>query len=135
MALSTRTQIKQKIKKEKRMGSLIGREDTLTAVGGVGYQTASDVNALIAQYLIDNPVGGDVIKSIQRGATSSSGTNFTATIASVDITKSVLSFSCRYNTGIEIFVSGQITNATTLTFRKQSSGGTVTVEWQVVEYN
>ena len=139
MALSTRTQIKQKIKKEKRMDSLIGREDTLTAIEGVGYQTASDVNALIAQYLIDNPVGVDVIKSIQRGSVTipNPDTQVTVTITAVDPLKSFLVMSYTHATTVAAGISrGNITNATTLTFNSGfNAGGSAVIEWQVIEYN
>ena len=50
MALSTKTQIEQKLKKEKRFDKIIGRKDVTEGL------TEAQVNALIAQYLIDNPV-------------------------------------------------------------------------------
>ena len=121
------------------MDSLIGREDTLTAIEGVGYQTASDVNALIAQYLIDNPVGVDVIKSIQRGSVTipNPDTQVTVTITAVDPLKSFLVMSYTHATTVAAGISrGNITNATTLTFNSGfNAGGSAVIEWQVIEYN
>ena len=138
MALSTRTQIKQKIKKEKRMDFLVGREDTLTAIEGVGYQTATDVNALIAQYLIDNPpTGGSVVKSIQRGSSVITNGLFTifVTISSVDITKSFIIFSETSDTNSVLNLTrGKIQSSSALNFRREAGTGLNRIEWEVVEY-
>ena len=129
MALSTRTQIEQKLKKEKRFDKIIGRQDVTEGL------TEAQVNALIAQYLIDNPpTGGSVINSIQRGSASLSNGQGSADvfISAVDIDKSMIL--------VTQAVGGSEDSATVTFFSTnrlrvgRSASGTITVAWQVIEY-
>lgn len=86
--------------------------------------------------IISAPSG---IKLIQRGtATFSSTSTVNVTIASVNLSKATLNFSCSANGGITtadgIVISGKFSSATGLTFYRPNSGGSAIVEWEVVEY-
>jgi hypothetical protein len=76
-------------------------------------------------------------KTLQKGqvAFASGDTSRTATITAVTTNKSVLFFSVRGATddGSQNSIRGVLTNTTTLTFTRASSGSTMTVEWTVVE--
>ena len=80
------------------------------------------------------------IKSIQRGTMSftASDKTFTATISSVDTTKAIVRVS-NFNTdgaAYEDCFSIKLTNATTITVARQyAGGGTITVCWEVIEFN
>lgn len=76
--------------------------------------------------------------TVQRGQTvfTASDTSKTATITSVDTTKSFILATGRINVtsaNAEHFCfTADLTNATTLTFQRGTASGTLTVEWQVV---
>lgn len=78
------------------------------------------------------------IKSIQRGTIAVTGaTSATATITSVDTSKSILTHLGQHSTqtGLDnVATSLALTNATTITATRGASTGTVTVGYQVVEY-
>lgn len=78
------------------------------------------------------------IKSIQRGTIAiSSGTSNTATVTSVDTSKSILMHLGQYSTqtGIDnVLTALALTNATTITATRGASTGTTTVGYQLVEY-
>lgn len=89
------------------------------------------------------PFGGNTIKSVQRGViTISSGTSSgTATITSVDTSKSIVNFlNWACNTGgvaqsnYSPYVT--LTNTTTVTAAKgDTSAITDYVSWEVIEFN
>lgn len=80
-----------------------------------------------------------VIKSVQSGTTTlaSGNSSVTATITSVDTTKSFLVYSLSLNdsAAINSQVSGEITNATTLTFYRYTTAAVnITIKWYVAEF-
>ncbi|MBP1738856.1 MAG: hypothetical protein H6Q48_1149 [Deltaproteobacteria bacterium] len=79
-----------------------------------------------------------VIKSVQSGTTSFGGGSTTVTITSVDTTKAFLLFGISepdQTSAWDYLISGQITNATTLTFARPGNNKTVTVYWYVAEFS
>lgn len=86
-------------------------------------------------------VGGSPIKSIQRGTITFDNTNtsVSATISSVDTTKTFLSFLGFEAAGTsDIRYSAcrlSLTNATTVTATKHLFNLTPTVSYEVIEYN
>lgn len=78
------------------------------------------------------------VKSLQTGLTSISTTSQTATIASVDTSKSIIFFSFTTTdvttTNADYLLSGKITNATTIIF-EQLNARTKSVSWFVIEFN
>lgn len=82
-----------------------------------------------------------VLKTVQSGtAVIASGTLSEAvTIAAIDTTKSFLVFSARADGSIpeRSASSGKVTDSTTITFTRASTGGTVVIEisWYVVEFS
>ena len=84
-------------------------------------------------------LGGDVIQSIQRGTISINDTDSsgTATITSVTTTKAMLNHlgqSGQGNNARDGFIRITLTNATTVTANRQSANGSVSVNYQVVEF-
>lgn len=89
---------------------------------------------------------GGGVKSVQRGAVSlpASTTSVTVTVTSVTTSKAVLIVTSRVTptnnntltdfTSASQFVSGQLTNATTISITRGKTGYPMTVEWQLVEY-
>src|SRR5690349_20573973 len=81
---------------------------------------------------------GAGLKAVQSGsATIADGaSSTTATITAVDTTKSFVVFSERVDSvnPIDAQVSGQLTNATTVTFARMGTTGAVAVEWYVAEF-
>jgi len=80
------------------------------------------------------------VSSVQIGQkiVSSADSSDTVTISSVDTTKSVLFYSVRMSEGSgpdEERIVGELTDSTTLTFTKRSSGLDIIVEWKVVEFS
>ncbi len=84
---------------------------------------------------------GTGIRQVDRGSvnltdagpvTDTLGTTLTDTAKALLI----FSFSCDSTSaeGAVIPVRGVITNTTTLTFTRGKTGGTTTIEWQVIEY-
>lgn len=90
------------------------------------------------------PIGGRAVKSMQRGTATitSNGTTTTATVSSVDTTKSVLRYlgnSVSANdSAIQACVGFiTLTNATTITFTRQNplnSFQDLVVSWELAEY-
>lgn len=81
-----------------------------------------------------------VLKSVQRGVTAQSGGSTTATISSVDTTKSMMTYLGTLGQGFQYLpdqadIRGAVTNATTLTFTINNASGTSSFAWQVAEYN
>ena len=83
---------------------------------------------------------GSGIRQVDRGNHAFSGTSGTDTLGTTltDITKALLVFSWITDStsteGSIQYVNGVITNTTTLTFTRGKAGGSITVEWQVIEY-
>lgn len=77
-----------------------------------------------------------VLKSLQTGTVALTGASVTDTITSIDTTKSFLVFSVRYDeTSPSLsLTNGQITNGTTLTFKRNGAGGTINIQWYVAEF-
>ena len=81
-----------------------------------------------------------VIKSVQRGYATSTSASFTVSITAVDTSKSFLNFSSNrsyvgtYWSGV--YPRGTLTDTTTITFTRASSGtnSTIYVDWEVIEY-
>ncbi len=82
------------------------------------------------------PAGAATLNSVQSGTTTITGGSKTVTITSVDTSKAFLVFGVNVTEQepSKAQISGQITNATTLTFERVVSGNTVTITWQVVEF-
>ncbi|MEQ9413733.1 MAG: hypothetical protein RIF39_07875, partial [Cyclobacteriaceae bacterium] len=72
----------------------------------------------------------------QTGTATMAGTSTTVTITSVDISKSFLVFSSTLDANQPQYyqIGGGITNATTLTFAREGGTGTVSISWQVFEF-
>ena len=74
----------------------------------------------------------------QAGTTSFTGTSTTVTIPTTlaDMSKSILVFSATINDANprNILIGGTITNTTTLTFSRASNTGTVSISWEVIEF-
>ena len=85
--------------------------------------------------------GQSVVKSIQRGTITVTGTSNTATITSVDIPKSVVIWggsNFQHATGADERawnINLVLTNATTVTATRNSSIDSCVVPFQVLEYN
>ena len=84
------------------------------------------------------PLDPVVLDDIQKGtATLTPGSStVTATIAAVDPTRAFLTYTIRGsdNSPDDITVTGELTNATTVTFAREGISGTVNIEWSVVEF-
>jgi hypothetical protein len=81
--------------------------------------------------------GGSVVKTVQRGSLSIMGTNSssTATVTAVDTSKTILLISTSGGSEFSnTLVRAQVTNSTTLTFRRAGGGANISVEWQLIEY-
>ncbi|WP_440110329.1 hypothetical protein [Acidovorax sp. BL-A-41-H1] len=83
------------------------------------------------------PDGMSAIKSIQRGVLSASGAaSATATISSVNVSKSILIDlgQTASGTGVNVCARLELTNSTTLTATRASAASDTAVSWQLVEY-
>lgn len=87
-------------------------------------------------------VGGSPIKSIQRGTITFDGSNtsVSATISSVDTTKTFLSYlGYQANSSFTDIRTNatrlSLVNATTVTATKEYATGTTVVSYEVIEYN
>lgn len=76
------------------------------------------------------------IKSIQRGtiAITSSNASNTATVTAVDVTKCTIVHLGTDSANADDRVTLSLTNSTTITATRASTGGTATVGYQLVEY-
>src|SRR6185369_3776685 len=78
------------------------------------------------------------LDSVQSGTATIADTtsSTTVTISSVDTTKSFLVFEVSLNLvdPVNAQISGQLTNATTLTFARAGTSGAVTIKWYVAEF-
>jgi hypothetical protein len=108
------------------------------AIGSYAGTSAAPSNGLIVSGNVG--IGGTtvVLKSVQSGTTTlaSANSSTTVTITSVDTTKAFLVFSTSFNDaspGISQ-VTGQITNGTTLTFARISTGANIAIKWYVAEF-
>lgn len=82
-------------------------------------------------------LGGGGIKPVQRGAVASStGEVINVTISPVDISKSFVVSSAKTSIAGAASAALQLTSGTNLrvAFSPPAGGGSITVEWQVVEY-
>ncbi len=74
----------------------------------------------------------------QAGTTTFTGTSTTVTLPTTlaDMSKSILVFSATINDANprNILIGGTITNTTTLTFSRASNTGTVSISWEVIEF-
>ncbi|MEQ8551610.1 MAG: T9SS type A sorting domain-containing protein [Cyclobacteriaceae bacterium] len=74
----------------------------------------------------------------QAGTTTLTGTSTTVTIPTTlaDMSKSILVFSTTSssNNPRDYQVGGEITNTTTLTFVRNNNGGSVSISWEVIEF-
>ena len=86
--------------------------------------------------LCSAPAAAATLNSVQSGTTTITGGSKTVTITSVDTSKAFLVFSTRQNEEEpdEVQISGQITNATTLTFDRAADEKTINVTWYVAEF-
>ena len=79
-----------------------------------------------------------VLDNIQKGTTTiaSGSSSTTATITAVDPSKAFLTFTVRGDqpTPNDMMISGELTNATTVTFSRVGTFTNVTIEWSVVEF-
>lgn len=75
------------------------------------------------------------IKGIQRGTISLTGLSATATITSVDTTKTELRYLGSHGvTNAVDYASITLTNATTITANRSNVGGSSVVSWELTEY-
>ena len=90
----------------------------------------------VSVWATDDDSGPVALNSVQSGTTTLTTTSKTVTITSVNTSKAFLVFgvSLSENQPATGQISGQITNATTLTFERWTAGGSVTIEWHVVEF-
>jgi hypothetical protein len=84
--------------------------------------------------------GGNNIKSMQSGtATLGSGVaTLTVPISEVNLSRAVVILTMNANTGTtpaEIMVRAMISDSTTVQLDRSSGGNSVTVNWQVIEFN
>ena len=86
--------------------------------------------------------GGGGVKSVQRGTATFTGNvaTSTVTIAAVNTSKAICSYlgvqPHNGAVGMEALVNQmELTNATTLTFTRQSTAGAPSINWEVVEFN
>ncbi len=74
----------------------------------------------------------------QAGTTTMAGTSTTVTLPTTldDMSKSILVFSTTTssNNPRDYQVGGEITNSSTLTFARNNNGGSVSISWEVVEF-
>lgn len=74
----------------------------------------------------------------QAGTTTMTGTSTTVTIPTTlaDMSKSILVFSTTSssNNPRDYQVGGAITNTTTLTFTRNNNGGSVSISWEIIEF-
>lgn len=79
------------------------------------------------------------IKSRQNGSVLITSASQAITISAVDLTKAVVRIMARSGTtggsAFHYAVSGELTNTTTLTIALYNTGETVTVSWEVIEFN
>ena len=76
-----------------------------------------------------------VVKSIQRGSITQSGTSTTATITSVDTTKSVCLFGGASNSSYSVNLNYvELTNATTVTAKRTATSDGSVLSYTVLEY-
>ena len=104
-------------------------------------KTAAFMLLLLSGMLHVHQAQAAVLKSVQSGtATIANGSSSTTgTITSVDTTKSFLVFGASLASNVTADplygqVTGQITNATTLTFARNSTTGDITIKWYVAEF-
>ena len=74
------------------------------------------------------------IKSIQRGVYGLYATSATTTISTVDVDKSFVSSSTSSASGADEDAYVQLSDATTLTFVRNSNSGTSDISWEVIEF-
>jgi hypothetical protein len=84
--------------------------------------------------------GGSNIKSKQSGKVLMNGGTKTVTISAVDLTKAIVRItyapSSQSNPSANaVTVSGELTNATTITFTLNQTINNITVLWEVIEFN
>ncbi|MEQ8303423.1 MAG: T9SS type A sorting domain-containing protein [Cyclobacteriaceae bacterium] len=86
--------------------------------------------------VITLPSRGAEFLQKQAGTTTMAGTSTTVVISAVDMSKSFLVFSSTVDGNQPAFfqIGGEITNSTTLTFRREGGTGTVTISWQVFQF-
>jgi hypothetical protein len=112
---------------------------TATATRDLGSGSYGSTSEFSATATVIPPVNGPVVlDDIQKGtATIAAGSNSTtATITAVDPTKAFLTWTLRGNDANpdNLAVTGRLSNATTVTFTRAGTVGTVTIEWSVVEF-
>ena len=76
--------------------------------------------------------------NVQSGTVTLSGASNTATVSSFDTAKAILTMTYSGDAGTTNFeraqVTAAITNSTTLTFERDSTGGTITIQWYLAEF-
>ena len=90
----------------------------------------------MAAKTLSSIVGG-VLKSVQRGQKLITGTNLTAnaTITAVDLSKAFVIFTWKQTSTTVQQISGVLSSTTNILFaRATSTSTTITIEWEVVEY-
>ena len=107
--------------------------------GGGDGPTTGNLQAQIDQLkalLASGTTGGMQLKGIQRGTILLNTSSVTATITSVDVTKTelrMIGWSSNGPTFGEACPRMTLTNATTITATKFSSSGATTISYEVVE--
>ena len=117
-------------------GDVITATATRIDSGAVtGFSSTSEISAAYTATGALEPV---VFDNIQSGTVTLAGgsSSTTATIAAVDPTRAFLTFTVRGsdNSPDDLLVTGELTNATTVTFAREGVTGTMNVEWSVVEF-
>lgn len=88
--------------------------------------------------LVPDRTQAAAVNQILNGSTTLSGTSTTVTLCdSVVLNRSILLFTMTNNSNAvgSNLVSGELTDEITLTFRRNGTSGTVSIEWQVIEFS
>ncbi len=121
--------------------SYTGTANSMTAtttedLGAGSYGATSEFSAAVAPAGVGSTV---VLDKIQDGTTvlSNGSSSTTATISAVDTTKAFLTYSIRGSDTDpqDLWVTGVLTNSTTITFAREGTQGDVTIEWAVTEFS
>lgn len=96
---------------------------------------------LLSGFAIDGP-GGSNIKSIQRGTsvlTNGGASTLNVTISSVNLSKTIVKFTSLIistSGSLNSLCNAKVTTATNLLLtRNSTTGGDITVEWEIIEFN
>jgi hypothetical protein len=97
-----------------------------------------DIDSVLKSHGIG--IGGSNIKSIQRGYARIDNTSYPITISPVDTTKAIVRIKVTNYTETNSQIrnnltSIELTNSTTVTLKKNATGNTFDIYWEVIEFN